>query len=95
MIVRHVLGHEAQRLREIRLRALATDPAAYGSTYAEEVDRPDAWWERGATLSEAGDEQRHFVLADDEDAWFGLALVREDDESPGRDRQRALRRTLA
>jgi len=80
--VRHVLAHEADRLREIRLRSLATDPEAFGATFEGDASRPLDWWERGARRSERGG-QRTFVVVDDEDRWLGMALVRPDDESPG------------
>ena len=82
MRVRHVLAHEAERLREIRLRSLATDPEAFGATFEGDASRPADWWERGARRSEHGG-QRTFVVVDDEDRWLGMALVRPDDESPG------------
>ena len=82
MRVRHVLAHEADRLREIRLRSLATDPEAFGATFEGDASRPADWWQRGASRSERG-AQRTFVIVDDEDRWLGMALVRPDDESPG------------
>lgn len=83
MRVRHVRAHEAERLREIRLRSLATDPAAFGATFEGDRSRPASWWEDGARRSEAGIEGRTFVVVDDDDRWLGMALVRPDDESPG------------
>jgi len=80
--VRHVLAHEAGRLREIRLRSLQADPYAYGSTYEGDLARPADWWERGARRSEQG-AQRTYVVVDDADRWLGMALVRPDDESVG------------
>jgi ribosomal protein S18 acetylase RimI-like enzyme len=82
MRIRHVLAHEGDRLREIRLRALKTDPYAYGTTHAGDLERPASWWEEGARRSEAGVERR-FIAVDSTDRWVGLALVREDDEAPG------------
>jgi ribosomal protein S18 acetylase RimI-like enzyme len=80
--VRHVLAHEADRLREIRLRSLASDPDAFGSTYEHDLALPADWWERGARRSEQGG-QRTFVAVDEEDRWVGMALVRPDEESLG------------
>jgi ribosomal protein S18 acetylase RimI-like enzyme len=81
--VRHVIGSESARLRELRLAALARDAAAFGGTYARVAGRPPSWWERWARESGEGEVQRTFVVVDDEDRWLGLALVRPDDESPG------------
>jgi GNAT superfamily N-acetyltransferase len=80
--VRHVLAHEADRLREIRLRSLASDPDAFGSTYERDLAFPADWWERGAQRSEQG-VQRTFVAVDSGDAWIGMAVVRPDEESLG------------
>ena len=82
MRIRHGLGHEAERLREIRLRSLATDPEAFGATFEGDASRPADWWQRGASRSERGG-QRTFVIVDEDDRWLGMALVRPDDESPG------------
>jgi RimJ/RimL family protein N-acetyltransferase len=81
--VRHVIGSESARLRELRLAALARDAAAFGGTYARVAGRPPSWWERWARESGEGEVQRTFVVVDDEDRWLGLALVRADGESPG------------
>ncbi|MBE2319912.1 GNAT family N-acetyltransferase [Solirubrobacter sp. CPCC 204708] len=72
LTVRHVLAHEADRLREIRLRSLASDPDAFGSTYERDAARPAEWWERSA----ANPEQRTFVAVRGADEWVGMALVR-------------------
>jgi GNAT superfamily N-acetyltransferase len=76
--VRHVEAHEAARLKTLRLRALAEDPDAFGSTYEREVELPDDWWASGAARSAAGREQRMFVAVADDDRWLGMALARDD-----------------
>ena len=78
MIVRHVLAHEADRLRGLRLRALKEDPHGFSSTYEREVALEDDWWTSRAALSEAGEKQRMYVITDDQDRWLGLALARDD-----------------
>lgn len=78
-----MLAGEQARLRELRLAALAGDPAAFGSTYASDSAQAPVWWERWAAQSEDGTTQRTFVLVDDHDRWLGLALVRVDDDLPG------------
>jgi ribosomal protein S18 acetylase RimI-like enzyme len=81
--VRPVRRHEAGELRTIRLAALAADPDAFGSTYAREVGRPPAWWERWAADSDDGRDARTFVAIDAAGRWLGLALVRRDAAEPG------------
>ena len=83
MRIDHVRAHEADRLRELRLASLQADPHAFGATYESDAARPASWWERGARLSGAGDEQRTFVVVGDDGRWLGMALVRPDDETPG------------
>lgn len=77
MHVRTVLPHQADRLREIRLRSLASDPDAFGSSFERDAARPADWWERWA----ANTHQRTFVVVDDDGRWLGLALVRPDGAS--------------
>jgi RimJ/RimL family protein N-acetyltransferase len=81
--VRHARATEAAALRAIRLNSLQSDPEAFGSTYERDAAHPQDWWERMATRSEDGGEQRTFVAVDDADRWLGLAVVRADDEAPG------------
>ena len=83
MRIDHVRAHEAERLRELRLASLQADPHAFGATYESDAARPASWWERGARLSDAGEEQRTFVVVGDDGRWLGMALVRPDDETPG------------
>jgi len=42
--IREFLSNEWQTYREIRLRALADSPDAFGSTLAGEQAHPEAWW---------------------------------------------------
>jgi RimJ/RimL family protein N-acetyltransferase len=78
-----VVKGEADRLRQLRLAALAADPGAFGSSYARDAAHPQEHWDRWAAESDAGSRQRTFVLVDDEDRWHGLALVRYDADEPG------------
>lgn len=75
MRIRAVEESELDRLQEIRLRALADAPYAFGSTYEREKDRtPEdyrSWITGGVTM-----------VAEDEDGWHGLGWCRFDDEVP-------------
>ena len=81
--VRHVRAGEQDLLRRLRLAALATNPDAFGSTYARDASRPAGWWERWAAESEDGLAQRTFVLVADDERWVGLALARLHDNKLG------------
>lgn len=67
----------------MRLRALETDPDAFGSTAERERARPAAWWPIWAKDSEEGTTQRTFVLDDGSGAFAGLTLVLLDGEDAG------------
>lgn len=45
---------EGERLKEVRLRALQEAPAAFGSSYAREVEFPDEEWTRRLKNPDAG-----------------------------------------
>lgn len=74
MEVRRVTGDEWQALRDIRLRALADSPDAFGSTYAEASARPERWWREWAANSAESDTQA-MVLAWDGAEAVGIAGV--------------------
>jgi ribosomal protein S18 acetylase RimI-like enzyme len=70
--VRGVRAGEGSRLRELRMRALADAPEAFGATPDEEVSQPDEHWER---LADGGDEFGVYVALDGDD-WIGMAAGR-------------------
>ena len=75
MRIRAVADSELAQLKEIRLRALADAPSAFGSTYEREKDRaPEdyrSWVTEGITF-----------VAEDDDGWHGLGHGRLDKEKP-------------
>jgi GNAT superfamily N-acetyltransferase len=77
-----VLGSEGDRLRELRLLSLGTDPDAFGSTHAYELEYPAERWTQWAADSEDETSQRTFVAATDPDEWLGMALVRLEADEP-------------
>jgi hypothetical protein len=82
LLIRHARAGEHQRLRQVRLAALATNPEAFAGTYEHALTHPDEWWERWAEQSDLGATQRTFIVETDDGRWLGLALVRLDDEKP-------------
>jgi GNAT superfamily N-acetyltransferase len=48
-VITHISERDWQRLREVRLRALATDPAAFIETYENASSHPDDRWREHAT----------------------------------------------
>ena len=58
-VVRRVGAAEWRDLRSLRLSALAGEPTAFWTTYAEAAARPDSWWQEYATkdiwIADAGD----------------------------------------
>ena len=79
--VRRIRPDESEALRELRLRALADSPLAFGSTLAAERDQPAEFWQNHARrgASEAG--RATFVLVDERGAWRGLATGSVDKET--------------
>lgn len=69
--VRRVRTEEWQRLRAIRLRALADAPMAFGSTLANEQAQPDEFW-HGRAAGGAADADRATFIAERDGAWVGL-----------------------
>jgi ribosomal protein S18 acetylase RimI-like enzyme len=67
------LAGDWQQLRELRLRALSSDPLAFSSSFAETSTYPDSLWRQRAEESEAGSEYRWFVGISDDGTWAGMA----------------------
>jgi GNAT superfamily N-acetyltransferase len=70
--VRAIRTGEGPRLRELRLRAMADAPGAFGSTPEHEEQLSDDHW---SALADGGDENGVYVAIDDE-AWIGMAAGR-------------------
>ena len=71
IIVRRVRAEEWERLRAIRLRALADTPMAFGSTLADEQAQPDEFW-RGRAAGGAANDDRATCIAERDGAWVGI-----------------------
>lgn len=69
-------------MREIRLRALADAPDAFGSTLAETAARPAEAWTRRAAANAAGAESVMFVI-EANGRWVGLAGGLFEPDRPG------------
>jgi GNAT superfamily N-acetyltransferase len=67
--VRAVRAGEGPRLRELRMRAMADAPGAFGSTPEEETEQPEERW---SGLADGG-VQGGVYVAIDEDSWIGMA----------------------
>ena len=82
MIVRRVQPGDERMLREVRLRALRTDPDAYCSTYADTVRRdPEVW--RHWALGHAGGDDACTLLAVAGERAVGLIRVEREPHRPG------------
>ncbi|MFL5669778.1 MAG: GNAT family N-acetyltransferase [Chloroflexota bacterium] len=69
MEIRRVRPEEWKAHREIRLRALGTDPDAFGATLAEALTEDDAAWQRRADRPDGV----AFVAVADEARFVGMA----------------------
>jgi ribosomal protein S18 acetylase RimI-like enzyme len=76
--VRRLGAHEADLLRDVRLRALGDAPMAFGSTLAREQGYAPQKWERWAAESASGERQAFFIV----EPAAGMATGVIDDEDP-------------
>ena len=81
--VRPIAADEAAVLREVRLRALADAPLAFGSTHAREVAYPPQQWDAWARDAAAATrEVVYFVINEPDGAPVGLASGVIDADQP-------------
>jgi GNAT superfamily N-acetyltransferase len=77
--IRAVRAGEGPRLRELRMRAMAEAPGAFGSTAEHEVEQSDEHW---SDLADGGEKAGVYV-AIDADSWIGMAAGRWFDHERG------------
>ena len=61
MIVRRILASDWDRFRTVRLRALGSDPRAFGSTLERELAYPPNRWQEWATAAAEGFDSATFL----------------------------------
>ncbi|MEO7117639.1 MAG: GNAT family N-acetyltransferase [Candidatus Limnocylindrales bacterium] len=77
--VRRISPADGALLRDLRMRALADAPEAFGQTSAEAASRPDSEWVAAARAASAGDRRAWFIAewpAATVPAAVGLILTR-------------------
>jgi len=75
--VRQIREHEWERLRDIRLQALADTPTAFSTTLAEAESYPDSVWHERAVAGSAGiDQVTVIAVAGDRTVGMTVALGR-------------------
>jgi len=80
IVVRRIRAGDAALLREVRLRALETDPETFGSTYEHEAAYPGERWRERANADAAGDEVTTLLAVRDDEAVGLVTSVRDDDD---------------
>lgn len=78
--VRRVTPADWPLWRELRLRSLEESPEAFRSTYAEEAERPDTWWEQRVS-DMVEDPLRNSLVAERESAGVAILACRIDADS--------------
>jgi RimJ/RimL family protein N-acetyltransferase len=68
VLVRRVTADDADRLRRVRLAALADAPRSFGSTYEREVAYPADRWISWEVTGASGETSAIFLAIDDDDA---------------------------
>lgn len=78
--IRRIRPGEGRLLRDVRLRALKTDPDSFAASYDQAKSRDDRLWEDIAVGAASGDEETIFVIEHDE-GFAGMvgAFAREDE----------------
>jgi len=76
--LREVVRSDWSALREIRLRALRTEPGVYFSRYADEAAQPDEHWTALAT----GDERHQLFGLFDGELLVGISRISVDRHDP-------------
>jgi predicted GNAT family acetyltransferase len=71
-VLRRVRVGDGNMLRDVRLRALRSDPSAFGSTYEREVGLTDDDWESWAVRAADGPAQ-YLVVAEQDDRLVAMA----------------------
>src|SRR3954466_14019854 len=74
MDIRRLRAHEADRLREPRLRALSDSPEACAGTYDSADAELPSYWQRFADASEEAQRSVN-VVAEDGDHWAGMGAA--------------------
>jgi GNAT superfamily N-acetyltransferase len=77
--IRRIRPDDALAARDLRLRALATDPLSFGSNFDLEVARPDAFWLEAAADRASSPDRANF-LAVDGGSLVGVAVTARDRE---------------
>jgi GNAT superfamily N-acetyltransferase len=81
-MIRRIRANDAPLARDLRLRALKSDPLSFGSTFEKEVVRDDAFWTANAQRHAESDDCAIFrALAGD--AAVGLVRGARDEERDG------------
>lgn len=71
MDVREVMADEWATLRAFRLRALQTDPRAFGAVWREEEAFPESRWRERATPTP----ESATLIIEEQNAWLGICTV--------------------
>lgn len=82
MSIRRVTPADGVLLRDVRLRALRTDPLSFGSSYEREAAYPDERWDEWVAEDAEGEEAVTFFAMQGPEA-VGLVGAYRDGEEPG------------
>jgi ribosomal protein S18 acetylase RimI-like enzyme len=80
VVVRRVVASDAERIKDVRLRALRSDPLSFASTLAKEAAYPDEVWIDWATGAAEGKEMATMLALQDQNAIGLVAAYRDEDD---------------
>ena len=81
MKIRRVTATDGALIREIRLRALRTDPASFGGTYEREQAYTDSQWNEWASEDASGDDAATFLALEGSEA-VGIVVGARREKEP-------------
>ena len=84
IVVRRIEATDGALARDLRLRALADAPEAFGSTLAAEADHPPTFWDQRAARQAVGAQDSCFLAFVDGRAVGLVAVFRRSGEAPSR-----------
>src|SRR4051794_37155724 len=75
MEIRRLRAHEADQLRDLRLRALRDAPGAFADTYDSASAELPRYWQRFADASEDAHDAVNVIAVDDGGRWVGMGAA--------------------
>jgi GNAT superfamily N-acetyltransferase len=80
--VRRIEAGEWRELKALRLEGLLNSPEAFGTTYEDAVEYPDAEWQSRAERESSSAQSAFHVALDESGSWVGMMAVFAGEKEP-------------